>query len=88
MPLNASVPTFIVPVLAKKYQVVKDEQSLNALAPMLVTALGIIMLVSELHPLRELAPMLATDDGMVIFARREQFRKEDGPMVVTVFAIV
>ena len=55
---------------------------------MLVTALGIIMLVSELHPLRELAPMLATDDGMVIFARREQFRKEDGPMVVTVFAIV
>jgi hypothetical protein len=31
--------------------------------------------------------MLATEPGMVIFVRRVQFRKEDGPIVVTVPAI-
>ena len=45
MPKNAFVPRVIVPDVAKKYPVVNDEQLLNALAPMLVTALGIIILV-------------------------------------------
>jgi drug/metabolite transporter (DMT)-like permease len=69
MPLNASVPIFVVPAVAKKYPVVNDEQLLNALAPMLVTALGIIMLLRPLHPLRALTPMLFTLVGIVKLVR-------------------
>ena len=50
MPENAFSPRVIVPDVAKKYQVVKDEQLLNAVTPMLVTALGIIILVRPVHP--------------------------------------
>ena len=49
MPENAFAPRVIVPDVAKKYPVVNDEQPLNALAPMLVTALGIIMLLMPLQ---------------------------------------
>ena len=45
MPKNAVVSRVIVPAVAKKYPVVIAVQPLNALAPMLVTALGIIILL-------------------------------------------
>ena len=46
---NAFVPRVIVPAVAKKYPVVIAVQPLNALAPMLVTALGIIILVNPVQ---------------------------------------
>jgi len=69
MPENVVVSRFIVPDVAKKYPVVNDEQLLNALAPMLVTALGIIMLLRPVHPLRELTPILFTLVGIVKLVR-------------------
>jgi len=42
---NVVVSRVIVPDVAKKYPLVNDEQPLKALAPMIVTALGIIILV-------------------------------------------
>jgi drug/metabolite transporter (DMT)-like permease len=72
MPENAFVPRVIVPDVAKKYPVVIAVQPLNALAPMLVTALGIIMLLRPLHPLRALTPMLFTLVGIVKLVRPVQ----------------
>ena len=39
---------------------------------MLVTLSGIVMLVSELHPLNASSPMLVTLDGIVIFVSEKQ----------------
>jgi len=47
----------------------KPEHPLNALAPMLVTVVGIEMLGKPVHPLNALTPMLVTVDGMVMLVR-------------------
>ena len=41
----------------------------NALEPMLVTELGIVMDVKPVAPSKALAPMLVTDDGIVMDVR-------------------
>ena len=65
MSLNASVPTFIVPDVAKKYPVVNDEQPLNALAPMLVTDAGMVTIARRVQLRNDDGPMAATVAAIV-----------------------
>jgi len=65
---NAVAPTVTVEVKVGVYPrliVARTEQLLNALAPILVTLLGIVKTVNPVQPLKELAPIVVTVDGIV-----------------------
>ena len=50
---------------------------------MLVTLLGIVMLVSPVHPLKANLLMLVTLSGIVMLVSPVQFSKAEMPMLVT-----
>jgi hypothetical protein len=56
---------------------------LKALAPILVTLLGIVTFVSTVFDLNALSPMLVTPLGIVTEVRRVEERKAEPPMLVT-----
>ena len=56
----------------------------NALAPIIVTADGMVTYVSPVAPWKALAPILSMEDGSVINVRPVALWKALSPMLVTV----
>jgi len=68
--------------------VARAEQVLNALAPIIVTLLGIVIVVSEVHDSNALAPIIVTLLGIVIVVSEVHDSNALAPMLVTLFGIV
>jgi hypothetical protein len=68
--------------------VARLEHVLKALAPIVVTLLGIVNAVNPVQPLKELAPIVVTLLGIVKAVNPVQPLKELVPIIVTVDGIV
>ena len=80
-PLNASLA--IVGLFPKKYTLLREVASENALAPMDVTPDGMVMAVRARAPANALAPMDVTPAGMVMAVRALAPKNAFAPMDVS-----
>lgn len=73
--------------LTEKYvgvpSIIKLSHPLNALLPMLVTELGMVIFRNDSQSAKAPSPMLVTESGMAICRNEEQFEKALFPMLET-----